>query len=187
MPAYLIRHTAPANCTGLCYGQTDLPLAASFRTELAAAQKKLPASFQYVFSSPLQRCSKLAMSLQTACPVVLLDNLKELDFGLWEMRLWSQIPVKDSIEWTSDFVNNAPPCGETFSQLSDRAMQVWVQHILPNIGAHVAAVTHAGVIRAIVAHLTGLEMCRAFDIDVAYGDVFRIDKEGSCYKVQKLQ
>ena len=60
MEIYLIRHTTPAVGKGICYGQTDLDITDSFKEEVAAIIPHLPDNIQTVFSSPLQRCKKLA-------------------------------------------------------------------------------------------------------------------------------
>jgi len=59
----LVRHTSLQIAPGVCYGQTDVDVAATFMQEVAKTQSKLSGlSFDAVFSSPLQRCMKLAQS-----------------------------------------------------------------------------------------------------------------------------
>ena len=63
----LIRHTAVAVATGICYGQTDVPLADTFEQELASLRQRLPdlvAATSQIFSSPAQRCVTLANELR---------------------------------------------------------------------------------------------------------------------------
>ena len=44
MEVYLIRHTQVGIESGICYGQTDVPLADSFPLECKRVQEKLPNS-----------------------------------------------------------------------------------------------------------------------------------------------
>jgi len=58
---YLIRHTTPLVAKGICCGQTDLDITDSFKEEAAIIRQHLPENMGSVHSSPLQRCSRLAI------------------------------------------------------------------------------------------------------------------------------
>lgn len=61
MRLVLIRHTSVAVPRGICYGQTDVPLADSFPDEATMVKQRLSRyHFDCVYSSPLSRCVKLA-------------------------------------------------------------------------------------------------------------------------------
>ena len=53
MEIYLIRHTTPDVAKGICYGQTDLALTATFPEEAEHVLKQLPPDLDVVYSSPL--------------------------------------------------------------------------------------------------------------------------------------
>ena len=56
MNVYIIRHTAPDVPQGTCYGQTDVPLKETFKTEARAVKDSIPdITFDAVYSSPLSR------------------------------------------------------------------------------------------------------------------------------------
>jgi alpha-ribazole phosphatase len=84
MEAYLIRHTKVAVEPGLCYGQTDVPLAASFEIEAETVKQKLSEPDGVItYSSPLSRCQKLAKFLHSG--TVRIDpRLMEMHFGVLE-------------------------------------------------------------------------------------------------------
>jgi len=89
----LIRHTSLQIPAGVCYGQTDVDVAATFMHEATHARDKLKhLTFDAVFSSPLQRCVKLAHALVTD-NIAHDERLKELHFGDWEMRAWDDFRV----------------------------------------------------------------------------------------------
>lgn len=179
MPLYLIRHTEPSRNKGICYGQSDLDVAASFHDEAKAIAKILPQSFSSIYSSPLQRCYKLAETIAGASKITQLDQLMELDFGQWEMKYWGDIPRDQMDAWCIDFVNNAPPLGETFRELYDRSAYIWEHYLLKGFAGNTGVFTHAGVIRALLAHILEIPLRKVFSIQLNYGAVVRIDKVGN--------
>jgi len=179
MPIYLIRHTAPEKNGGLCYGQSDLPVARSFTQEAEAIRTVLPAKFQSVYSSPLQRCSILAKELFPSVEPKIKPQLQELDFGMWEMRYWSDIPRKELDAWAIDYVDTAPPLGESFRELYQRCVSVWETSLVREFAGNTAVVTHAGVIRALLVHLLHIPLKNAFSLELQYGAVIRLQKVGN--------
>ena len=122
MDLYLIRHTAVA-ATGLCYGHHEVALADTFAAEAAQLRAKLPASAPgwRVLSSPAGRCRRLADALWPEPGAVAEDaRLRELHFGTWENRPWAELPPEELNPWMADFVQQAPPGGESFAGLHER-------------------------------------------------------------------
>src|SRR5690606_13915835 len=61
MKLHLLRHTRLSIDSGICYGQTDVDIAPSFLDELQSIRAKLAdMRFDSIYTSPLQRCHKLA-------------------------------------------------------------------------------------------------------------------------------
>ncbi|HQS44324.1 MAG: alpha-ribazole phosphatase, partial [Methylotenera sp. 24-45-7] len=113
MNLHLIRHTSLAVPSGVCYGQSDVDVSASFHVEAESLRKKLAdIEFDAVYASPLQRCSKLAGALNLA-QITLDDRLKELHFGDWELQAWDAIPRDVFDIWAQDYANLTPPNGES--------------------------------------------------------------------------
>lgn len=166
---YLIRHTSVDVPDGLCYGRTEVPLAATFSAEASAVRAILPPGPWRVFSSPASRCRRLAAFLDQR--VEIDERLHELDFGEWENRFWPDLPRAATEHWLADFVNRRPPGGESFAELAARAAA-----FADDIATHcaeqrVVAVAHAGVIRALLAHAQGRPLAEAFSIPVPTGSV----------------
>ncbi|MFA6162332.1 MAG: histidine phosphatase family protein, partial [Methylobacter sp.] len=125
MDIYLIRHTQTATDPGMCYGQSDIALANSFPDEMANLHDKLPEFDDdcKVFSSPLTRCLQLA---ETFSDTVTTDaRLQELNFGDWEGKRFDDIDADVLRHWTDNFVTAAPPKGENFEDLYQRAGSFW--------------------------------------------------------------
>jgi len=153
MDIFLIRHTTPAVDKGICYGQSDLDVTASFEEEAAVIRNCLPPSIEQVYSSPLQRCSRLARHLFPAHEPVLYPELMELHCGEWEMQHWDAIP-KDVIDpWMNDFVRVTIPGGESYIDLYNRVTACF-QSIVARQHPSVAIVAHGGVLRSILASIT---------------------------------
>ena len=167
MTILLIRHTSVIVPPGLCYGQTDVPLSPSFEDEAASVRNSLPPGPWAVWSSPSTRCLRLAKTLAT--DVQIDERLRELDFGVWDGRPWSELPRDVTDLWLADFLNSRPPDGETFAELATRAEAFLcdISHV-PMQGTAVV-VTHAGVIRALLARAAGTLLHEAFSIPVAFG------------------
>jgi alpha-ribazole phosphatase len=172
MEIYLIRHTTPDIYKGLIYGRLDVPLSESFSTEKESVIVKLPEHIDLVISSPSSRCILLAREI---AEFYVKDNrLMELDFGLWEGKTWDTIDRKESEQWMADFINTAAPQGESLGKMNERVMDFW-NELLKWPYKRVVIVTHAGVIRLILAAFNAIPLSSVFDINVQYGEVIRLN------------
>jgi alpha-ribazole phosphatase len=166
---YLIRHTTPKIENGICYGHTDVPLAETFERECEEILRNIPSFFDAIYMSPATRCWQLGNRLQ-GTQHISDGRLMEMDFGKWELQRWNEIGGNALNEWMEDFVNRPVPGGESFIQLFKRVGS-FMQDLRQEGGGEVAVVTHAGVIRCLLAHLGNLSLQRTFDIPVTFGSV----------------
>lgn len=179
MEIYLVRHTSPDIAASVCYGQSDINVAANFSEELALIKHKLaeikPANCyaSAVYSSPMRRCAKLAEALNLGA-VIEDKRLMELDFGDWELRRWDTIPRDTFDHWAHDHVNQAPPNGETFNQLHQRATEFLMEVNTNSAEAPIVVVTHGGVIRALLAEALGLTLMNVFRIQIDFSSVTQL-------------
>jgi len=179
MEIYLIRHTTPNIEKGICYGQSDIPLADSFNTEAEKLLEHLPKDFDTVYSSSLSRCEKLAASITNS--VKIDKRLCELNFGDWEMKKWDLVNQEELTHWMQDFVNVKVPNGENFIELNNRVNQ-FTDELLKTELSKLAVVTHAGVIRCFVARILEIPLNNAFKIPVDYSSVTKLNISGDgCY------
>ena len=171
---YLVRHTSPDIASSVCYGQSDIDVAANFPEELALIKHKLAEIKPAIcFTSPSLRCTKLAQALNSGA-VIEDKRLMELDFGDWELRPWDTIPRDAFDHWAHDHVNQAPPNGETFNQLHQRATQFLMEVNANSAQAPIVVVTHGGVIRALLAEALGLTLMNVFRIQIDYCSVTQL-------------
>ncbi|HTB05934.1 MAG TPA: alpha-ribazole phosphatase [Bacteroidia bacterium] len=181
MEIYLIRHTSPKVEKGICYGQSDVPLADSFQNEAATLTKHLPETFDGIYSSPLSRCFKLAQLLVSKQEVLIDKRLLEMNFGAWELKKWNDIELGELNSWMQDFVNVKVPGGENFIELYNRA-GLFFDELISKDYKTVAIVTHAGVIRSMVAKVLEIPLKNAFKIPVDYSSVTKLTISGeNCF------
>jgi len=170
MELAVIRHTRLDIDAGLCYGQAELELAGTFETELARLQNRLSPPYGAVYSSPLQRCLRLARQFGDAIETD--ARLLEYDFGDWEMRRWDDIDAAALDAWMQDFVNVSAPNGESLVQMYAR-VTAFMEALRGRDHPHCLIVTHAGVIRCIWAYLLQIPLAEIFKLEVGYGEVLR--------------
>ncbi len=187
MQLFLIRHTTPQVSVGLCYGQSDIDVATSFNEELTAITAKLDViklsgvELHMIASSPLQRCTKLAHALNVVLDLGIIneDNrLMELNFGDWELQAWDAIPRVEFDIWANDYANVAPPNGETFSQLHERAKSFIAEVNEHSAQQNVVVITHGGMIRAMLAEVLQIPLKRLFRFQIDCGSVTQLAFDG---------
>lgn len=183
MRLYLIRHTSLQILSGICYGQSDIDVAASFVDELNKLKTQLAdIEFDAIFTSPLQRCAKLAHALNLGEPV--MDHrLIELNFGDWEMSAWDDIPREIFDDWAYDYANKAPPNGETFSQLQQRGLYFLKEILQQHAGQNIVVVTHGGMIRALLAHVLNMPLKGLFRFSIDHSSVTLLDFSSEIPKI----
>ena len=161
MRLHLIRHLKPVIEPGVCYGRHDCS-AESVEAAALALRAVLPAGLP-VWSSPLIRCRALAEQLHTH-PLI-DDRLAEMHFGDWEERRWDDIPRAELDAWAADVAGYAPPGGESPRALQRRALDFVASLAVPEA----VIVTHAGVIRTLLAHWQELPPERWTELNFAFG------------------
>lgn len=174
MKLVFIRHTKVAVRAGICYGQTDVAVASSYREELkqiAEKLKGLPAD--QVFSSPLGRCSRLATDLFPYCPVTFDERLRELNFGRWEGKSWDEIYRSDAGKfWMDHYLTASCPEGESYPELRERVGS-FLQMVTALKAGHVVVVTHGGVIRLVKSLLDDQPVKEVFaTFNPDYGGIY---------------
>ena len=168
---WLVRHPRPAVPKGLCYGATDVPIDDTHLDELIAALPARLPRHAPVWTSPLSRCLRLARGLAGsgfAEPIV-DARLREMDFGHWEGRPWSQVPREQIDAWRDDLVRYVPPGGEPLAALAERSA-AFVASALPPEGDAIA-VTHAGVIQTLSRSLRERPLSNFGGTPVDYGEI----------------
>ena len=173
MLIHIIRHTTPDIAKGICYGQTDLALASSFYEERELLTSKLLESYDAVYTSPLQRCSRLANYIAGQQEPIEEPRILEYNFGDWELHHWDSLTSAAAQKWMDNFIDEPAPNGENMLAMQERVLEFW-QELLAKPHSNVAVVTHAGVQRLIHAHILKSPIAHIFRLKIAFGTVFEV-------------
>lgn len=153
MKIVFVRHTSVNVPKGICYGNTDVQLASTFQQEAQRVKDVLcPYRFEKVYTSPLSRCTRLAGFC--GYPDAIRDaRLKEINFGDWEMKSYDEIKDPKLQEWYDDYINVAPPGGESVIDQRNR-LEAFISEIKCNDrDTAIGIFTHGGIlINALVAY-----------------------------------
>ncbi len=171
MQLIAIRHTEVSLPRGICYGVSDVLPATDFKNDALRVKNALKTiEADKIYSSPLRRCSLLAM--ECGYESFMVDSrLLEMNFGKWELVSWHKIVDEDAEKWFADYLNVKCPGGESL-----RDMIIRIQHFLKELKKKnyqkVICFTHAGPIRVLHHLLMDLPLDRLFDIEIEYGGVY---------------
>ena len=149
---HLIRHGATdANYDGRYIGcKTDLPLAPEGLNELRLLKDDIDyPEIERLYSSPMLRCRQTGAVLYPDFEPVMVEELKEYDFGSFENKTAAELESNPNfIPWTSGRLS-APPGGEDNSEFIKRICVGFNKIVLDMIEGGLtesAVIMHGGAI-----------------------------------------
>ncbi len=159
---YLFRHgETELNLKKVYYGATDCALTSKGETDadkLRPVFAEIPVDLCFV--SPLKRAgdtAKRIFPLREADFFCRDDDLRELNFGAWEGKHYSELEGDPHWQaWAADYFHIAPPGGESFHDLSKRA-EAFKETLFAAEKDAVAVVGHHGFLTVLMALLLGME------------------------------
>ena len=180
MKITVVRHTSVDVPKGICYGITDVPLAPTFRGEMEQVRQKLGSTdFDFVYTSPLIRCTSLASEIISNQPIHTDSRLTELNFGDWEMAEWNVLfESENGKAWFADYINTRCPNGESFIDLILRT-NLFLEDLRQIAVNRVLIFTHAGIIRAMMCLLQNKTAEEAFHTPLEYGQIITFNLENN--------
>jgi len=179
---YLIRHGETEGSHERRYkGSLDVPL-----SELGVRQARATGAYMkqrgycpdIVYCSPLSRAIKSAEMAgeHFGLKPVVVEGLRERDFGAWEGMSFDEIAERwpeAFSSWAHNPLRFSPMDGESTLEVRDRVMPV-VEGLLHSSHAeHIAIVAHGGVNRVMLCHYAGVPL----------ENIFRIDQGFACINV----
>ena len=177
---YLIRHTKPLIAAGVCYGQLDCPVGDDYQQQFAKVSRYFKDKrVNAVYSSPLQRCAKLAEDLAKSHinqPVIYNDAFKEINFGDWEGEKWDDIARVQIDAWNKNRLHFQFPNGETPAQFHERVFQAWTEFVasLPAVSQNIIIVAHSGVICSLLCRQRDIPLEKMTELKVGYASISKI-------------
>ena len=190
---HLVRHgTTTMNVENRYRGRRDVPLdAQGWADAVDAARVLSTVGLTAVYANPLRRTINTAQVIADECripDVRIIHSLVNIDYGEWE-GMTAEEAAADSPDayetYKTDPFRAACPNGEKLADATDR-MEDAIRLIAGrHVGQHVAAVTHAVMIRLIVARLVGVAGER-WRIPVGRGSITTLEAEGDQIEVVDL-
>lgn len=180
----LVRHGETVGQSSIrLYGATDVALSSLglAQIERVAAALAAEAGFQAVLASPLQR-SRAAAALvaggQQPCPeVTVVPEFAEVDFGAWEGLTFDEVAARDPAghaRYHAEGLAFAYPGGESRQVFWDRVQAGARRVLAAPASPRTVAVLHKGVIKAVIAALTGMPQSEAAVLPVSLAGVYRL-------------
>ncbi|XQW85631.1 histidine phosphatase family protein [Thalassotalea piscium] len=167
---YLLRHGSVTGNAAL-YGSTDIDVLPEVNQTIMQGIRERQLVFSQVYSSPLQRCKKLAELIAKNCTTTafdkinVTDDLKEMHFGFFDGVAFDDIYENKSqwqlLEkfWQSPTQYGLPEA-ESITDFYLRVERQWRdifhkidRHSVMNEEANTLIVAHGGVIRMILASI----------------------------------
>lgn len=156
MKVYLVRHgETHGNVMGTFSGFTDTPLTEKGMAQgKAAHQKIIGESFDVVISSPLSRAVDTA-KLMTGQEPILVEGLKEMNFGVFEDLRYDTICEnypEEVKKWQEEGLYYLFPKGESVRSFYERVNATYQKLMETYQDKNLLIVAHSGVIRSIISH-----------------------------------
>lgn len=162
---YLVRHGETEWNTAMRYqGHADMSLSDKGRLQARLLGKRLAGEkFGGFFASDLKRAQETAeiISHFHGMEIETLPALRELNFGMWEGLSVKEIKEafpEESRQWWEKPLSTRIPGGETFGEMTDRAVAAVKQIVGRHSGGNIVIVSHGGVIRSIVGTVLGMDL-----------------------------
>ncbi len=180
----LVRHgETDWNRSGRIMGIRPVPLNQNGLTQAARLALQLTAlTAPALYSSPVLRARQTADILSSALhvPVAEESGLIEIGIGDWEGRYWNEVegdPARVNFYQLTEEAR--PPGGETLGEVQRRAVAS-MERIIRHIHDKTAVlVTHADVIRTIVAHYLEADLQTTRHMQIGHASVTALKIDGA--------
>ncbi len=179
----LIRHgQTDSNVTGLYMGRSEEDLNETGYGQVRRLSSRLASlPLASVYTSPLRRAYTTAAILAEPhkLELVVWDDLTEIQLGDWQGRHTDEIKRKWPELWKQSSIDPSEitmPNGESFGQVTERAVRAFDMVVRADVGQWVVVVTHEVVIKVLVAHALGVSnsIYRRFEVNNASLSVIRV-------------
>lgn len=175
----LIRHAAHGHLGQVLSGRMPgVPLSAAGRAQAAALAERLSREpIAAVLSSPVERARETATAIAAAkgLEVEVAAALDEIDFGAWTGLQFAALEGDAAWrEWNTRRSVARAPGGETMAAAQLRAWGCVAAVAARFPERTVALVSHADVLKAVVAQVLGLPLDRLLTFDIDPASVTRI-------------
>jgi broad specificity phosphatase PhoE len=188
----LLRHGETVGESSIrLHGASDVVLSAIGEQQAERAAAALAGlRLRRIVCSPLQRARRTAeivRAAQTQAPQLeVVADLREVNFGAWEGWTYAEAEARDPDNfqrWRSQGPSFDYPGGEPRASFRARVLAAARDHLgVPSPGPTLA-VLHKGVIKTVIAALTGREPAELSSLPVSLGSLHRLQWTGEAWQL----
>jgi alpha-ribazole phosphatase len=174
---YLVRHGETEGAEAKRYkGSIDVPLSENGINHMRALAVHLRTTvpIKAVYSSDLIRSIKSAeiLSEPFGLEPVVVEGLREWNFGHWEGMSFSEVEEKYPVEfeaWVTSPHKNGPTGGESTIEVKERAVKAVGRIFSEHVDEDIVIVAHGGVNRLLLCEFLGIPLENIFRIEQDFG------------------
>jgi broad specificity phosphatase PhoE len=163
-------------------GRIDMSISALGHQQALALAEYLTRKFHIdaIYASPMKRVQMTLEPLLSRVRIqpVILEHLREVDFGAWTGLGWDQIAEHFGVtafEWLDHLERGTMPEAEPMEMFRGRVERALSQILSENIGKTVVVACHGGVIRMALACLLELPLHKMTHLEVEYASLTWVD------------
>lgn len=156
---HILRHgLTKGNLQGLYVGHTDMPLCQEGIDQINDMKRDYTyPQADFVFSSPLKRCTSTAKLIYPSITPIIIEDLIEYDFGEFDGKAADELHEKQPLfdSWLAGKEGVKPPFGESNEEFAKRVCECFVKivdGIIKSDTDNACIVTHGGVLMTILAN-----------------------------------
>lgn len=183
---FFVRHASHDLLDHVLVGRgPDVPLsAAGIEEAYQVAAKLAKRGITRVHTSPRQRAVETAnMIARTAkAPLQIAFALDEIDLGAWTGLTFAELEKDPRWHFWNMMRSLArPPEGESMREVQDRILAYLTRLHTDHLGARIALVTHAEVIRAAILYCEGRSLDAYAEVKISPAEIVEVvlDEEGA--------
>ncbi|MBX3744536.1 MAG: histidine phosphatase family protein [Verrucomicrobiae bacterium] len=172
-------------------GRIDMGLSALGGRQAALLAEYLAAKFPIdaLYSSPMRRVRETLEPLLARIPLspVVVEDLREVDFGAWTGLKWEQIAERYGVtafDWLDHLERGSVPEAEPEEMFRRRIERVLDRVLAEQPGKTVALACHGGVIRMALAVLLDLPLHKMTHLEIDYASLTWVDCRGARREMQ---
>ncbi|WP_370627356.1 histidine phosphatase family protein [Brevundimonas sp. PAMC22021] len=187
---YLVRHGVHDQLGGRLCGRTPGVLMgeAGLGQAEAVGRRLANKDVEAVYASPMERTRQTAEPIARACGAPRIEEpaLNEIDFGDWNGATFADLDHQPGWRrWNAERDQARAPRGETMLEVQLR-LSCWLEDVARSGASAVVAVSHADVIKSVVALSLGLSMRSHDRFEVSPGSITTLSADAWGLKLQGL-
>ncbi|HEY6228041.1 MAG TPA: histidine phosphatase family protein [Verrucomicrobiae bacterium] len=190
---YLIRHGEVEKAYHRVFGgRIDMELSPLGHEQVKALARFLRAAPPDVlYASPMMRVRQTLAPLaeETGLKPVLMEGLREVDFGTWTGLSWDEVQQKHGVSafsWLHQLEDGTIERAETVKEFRRRVESSLDQILAEAAGKTIAVICHGGVIRMLLSILLDLPFRKMSIFEIEYASVTKIHHRPSKREIEFL-